>query len=74
VFAHLGVFAGGSTAEAAQAVLGVSPPALPSLEALIEASLVQAQVVAGETRFTLLETIREYALERLALWGELDAA
>jgi predicted ATPase/DNA-binding SARP family transcriptional activator len=65
VFAHLGVFAGGSTAEAAQAVLGVSPPALPSLEALIEASLVQAHVVAGETRFTLLETIREYALERI---------
>ncbi len=74
VFAHLGVFAGGSSAEAAQAVVGVTPPALPSLEALIEASLVQAQVVAGETRFTLLETIREYALERLALWGELDAA
>jgi predicted ATPase/DNA-binding SARP family transcriptional activator len=71
VFVHLGVFAGGCTVEAAQAVVGETPPAL---EALIEASLVQAQVVAGETRFTLLETIREFALEQLTARGELFEA
>jgi predicted ATPase/DNA-binding SARP family transcriptional activator len=73
VFAHLGVFAGGATAEAAQAVLGTAPPALPALEALVEASLVQAHLVAGETRFTLLKTIREFALEQLTARGEAEA-
>jgi tetratricopeptide (TPR) repeat protein len=45
----------------------------PALEALAEASLVHAQTIAGETRFTLLETLRDFALEQLAARGEMEA-
>ncbi len=65
VFVSLGVFAGGCTAAAAQAVLGQSIAALPVLERLHQASLLQQQTVDGETRFLMLETIREFALEQL---------
>jgi predicted ATPase/DNA-binding SARP family transcriptional activator len=65
VFASLGVFAGGCTAEAAQAVAGESVAVLPVLERLHQASLVQQQVVDGATRFLMLETIRAFALEQL---------
>ncbi len=74
VFALLGVFAGGGTASAVQAVLGASPAGLPVLEALTDASLVQAYSAADETRFTLLETIRELAREQLAARGEAAGA
>jgi predicted ATPase/Tfp pilus assembly protein PilF len=74
VFRHLGVFAGGCTAEAAQAVVGESAPAWPALETLCEANLVRAQPAATDTRFTLLDTLREYALEQLAAQGENRAA
>lgn len=65
----LGVFAGGCTAQAAQAVLGAAP-ALPLLEALCQASLLQRQVAAEQTRYVLLETIREFAREELARHDE----
>ena len=58
LFAALGVFAGGSTKEAAAAVCDGDPPILA---ALAERSLLVRQ---GE-RFVMLETIREYALEQL---------
>jgi predicted ATPase/DNA-binding SARP family transcriptional activator len=74
VFAHLGVFAGGATAEAAQAVVGAAPGVRSALEALVEASLAQTQTAAGETRFTLLEVMREFALEELTRSGEAAAA
>jgi predicted ATPase/DNA-binding SARP family transcriptional activator/Tfp pilus assembly protein PilF len=74
VFAHLGVFAGGCTAEAAQAVVGEKLSVLPMLEALHESSLVQVQSAAGETRFSLLETLREFALEQLGRRDELLVA
>lgn len=70
VFRCLGAFAGGCSAEAAQAVFGESLAVLPVLEMLNQASLLQRQVVADQTRFFLLETIREFALEQLALWDE----
>lgn len=73
-FRALGVFAGGCSAEAAQAVLGPSLDALPALEALERASLAQRQAVADQTRFLLLETIREYALELLERADEAAAA
>jgi predicted ATPase len=73
VFAHLGIFAGGCTLEAAQAVTG-SQAVLPTLEALCEASLVQAQAGGDQTRYSLLETLRAYALEQLEARGEAAAA
>jgi hypothetical protein len=43
------------------------------LESLSTKSLVRMEVVNDEARFTLLETIREYALERLAAQNETQA-
>jgi predicted ATPase len=74
VFAHLGVFSGGATAQAVQAVVDAAQPALPALQALVEASLAGPQEVAGETRFTLLEILREFALEQLTGSQALAAA
>jgi tetratricopeptide (TPR) repeat protein len=70
----LSVFAGGCTAESAQAVFGESTRVLPVLESLHQASLVQQQTVADETRFVMLETIREFALEQLKMEEESACA
>jgi predicted ATPase len=74
LFARLGVFAGPFSLPAAEAVGAGSPdpgqakepaPVLETLGSLVDSSLVQADTRGGEPRFALLETIREYALERL---------
>ncbi len=65
VFEHLGLFAGGCTEEAAQAVAGPGTPVAEALGALGRASLVQVQTLDSVTRYSLLETVREFALERL---------
>jgi predicted ATPase/DNA-binding SARP family transcriptional activator len=68
--ACLAVFAGGCTAEAAEAVIG-GGDALGRLEALAESSLLRrVERPGGGARFLLLETIRAYALERLREAGE----
>ena len=67
LFAQLGVFVGGWTLEAAEAVCG--PGALDGLEQLVGQSLV----TPAEGRFGMLQTVREYALERLAQDGGLEA-
>lgn len=78
VFGRLSVFAGGWTLEAAEAVAGAKDTAgwqvLDHVAALAGKSLVQAEEVHGSTRYRLLETIRHYAAEHLALRGgsELD--
>src|SRR5262249_12798977 len=60
---RLSVFAGGSSLEAAEAVCDAT---LDGLESLIEKNLLrQEEGLGGEPRFTMLETIREYAAERL---------
>ena len=74
VFRHLGVFAGGWSVAAAQAVAGGEEDVLPLLESLGAASLLQCHAVAGETRFALLETIREFAQEQLARPDDARAA
>jgi predicted ATPase/class 3 adenylate cyclase/DNA-binding CsgD family transcriptional regulator len=71
VFDRLSVFAGGWTLDAAEAVArgGDIPEwqVFDLLAALVGKSLVQAEVIHGSTRYRLLETIRHYAAERLAL-------
>jgi predicted ATPase/DNA-binding SARP family transcriptional activator/Tfp pilus assembly protein PilF len=74
VFRQISVFAGGCTVEAAQAVHDEQTAALPILEALSQASLLQPQVSADETRFVMLETLREFAAEQLAEQGGAAAA
>ena len=76
LLARLGVFAGGCSLELADAVAGEGMALGESFEALaslVDKSLVrQRDGAEGEPRFGLLETIREYALERLEHSGELD--
>jgi predicted ATPase len=68
-FEQLSVFAGGWTLEAAETVCGGSS-VLDPLAALVDASLVQRDPpVDGQPRFAMLETIREFAGERLAARG-----
>jgi predicted ATPase/class 3 adenylate cyclase len=77
LFRRLAVFAGGCTLEAAEAV-GNHDGALDAfsgVERLCEQSLLRHEAGAdGEPRFTMLETIREYALEQLHERAEDDAA
>lgn len=71
LFRRLGVFAGGFTLQAAQAVAGPELDAFAGISALVAASLVNSTVgYAEEPRFGMLETIREYALEQLLASGE----
>jgi predicted ATPase len=70
LFARLAVFAGGCTLEAAEAVCGpgLEPPVdvLDGLDSLVEKSLLRQEASSAvEPRFVMLETVREYALERL---------
>jgi predicted ATPase/transcriptional regulator with XRE-family HTH domain len=75
LFRRLGVFAGGFTLEAAEAVGGdySAPATLALVAALVDKSLVRLQAGAATgpvPRFGMLETIREFALEQLATSGE----
>ncbi len=76
VFRRLAVFAGEFGLEAAESVVsgdGVENfDVLDLLGRLVEKSLVLAENVSGATRFRLLETIRDYAWERLQEAAELD--
>jgi predicted ATPase/class 3 adenylate cyclase len=66
LFARLGVFAGGCTLESAEAVCDAD---LDTLESLVDKSLVR---IREGDRFWMLETIREYAAERLEDSGEAE--
>ena len=66
LFARLAVFAGGWTLTSAEAVCGAS---LDTLQSLVDKSLARR---AAE-RFAMLETIREYAVERLEESDDADA-
>ena len=79
VFRRLGVFRGGFTLEVAQAVCSDETldawAVLEAVNALVEKSLLVASVEAGAgrvPRFTLLESLRSFALERLAEADETE--
>ena len=68
---RLSVFAGGGTMPAVEAVGGAD--ALDLLTRLVDKSLVITEPQGEATRYRLPETIRQYAQERLAAAGELNA-
>ncbi len=74
LLARLAVFAGGATLEAAEAVCGgegIDPDAVfELLAALVARSLVVAEEHGPQTRYRLLETIRQYAQEHLEAAGQ----
>ncbi|MFN8472373.1 MAG: helix-turn-helix domain-containing protein [Anaerolineae bacterium] len=77
LFRRLGVFVGGFTLEAAEAVgafqgdLGMD--VVDGIALLVDKSLLwQQSGPSGGPRFGMLETIREYALEQLAAHGETE--
>jgi hypothetical protein len=81
LFRRLAVFAGGWTLPAAEAICtDAELPAdgvLDTLQQLVDSSLIQIQVRrpddnADESRFDMLETLREYAREHLASSGDAD--
>ena len=74
LFAHLSVFVGGWTLEAAEAVCRPKPLELDLLDglgSLVDQSLVR-RLDGGASRFSMLETIREFGLEQLDAAGEGD--
>ena len=77
LFRRLAIFVGGWTFEAAEAVVpAAGRPAidvLSGLTALVDHSLVRQDQLAGEPRFSMLETIREYGREQLAACTEQQA-
>jgi predicted ATPase len=80
LFRQLSVFVDGCSMEAIEAVCtppgSTSAPILDGVASLVDKSLLQQveQQEGEEPRFVMLETIREYALERLESHGETEAA
>src|SRR5215207_9018214 len=86
LFRRLAVFAGGFTLEAVEDVCGsgaeeqVASNVLETVASLVDNSLLVSLSESStsreseEPRFTMLETIREYALERLTAGGDVEEA
>jgi predicted ATPase/class 3 adenylate cyclase len=79
LFARLGVFVGEWTIEATDAVATLNVAlsdgfdTLDGITALVDKSLLRRiEGLNGEPRFVMLETLREYALERLEQRGETE--
>jgi len=78
LFRHLAVFVDGWSLEAAEAIClargGLAEDMLEGMASLVDKSLLrQEEQAAGETRFWMLQTLREFGLEQLARSGELEA-
>jgi predicted ATPase len=78
LFRRLAVFVGGCTLETAEAVCnadrGLGVDVLDGVTSLVDKSLLKQEAQAdGEPRLLMLETIREFGLERLAESGEAEA-
>ena len=80
LYRRLAVFSGGATLEAIEQVMvGESDDldvldVLDGIERLVDHSLLRQDEDAGEPRFSMFETIREFGLERLADAGEIHEA
>jgi predicted ATPase/class 3 adenylate cyclase len=76
LLARLAVFSGGATLEAIEEICSGDPvereAAMDLITGLVARSLVVAEDRGIETRYRLLETIRQYGEERLAEWGETE--
>ncbi len=71
----LSVFSGDASLESVAAVQqNAKEAAFELLASLVEKSLVHAEAIDGKTRFRLLESLREYAHEKLIAHGERNAA
>ena len=74
---RLAIFYGGFTIEAAEGVTSAEPldslEVLDLLAALVDKSLVVLDTPAGNPRYRLLETVRQYGLERLAEANETES-
>jgi predicted ATPase/class 3 adenylate cyclase/DNA-binding NarL/FixJ family response regulator len=77
LFHRLAVFLGGFDLDAAQVVAAGGDveryQVLDQLALLVDKSLVIAENIGALTRYRLLETVRQYALEKLGESGEADA-
>lgn len=77
LFARLGVFSGGFDLAAAEEVACDDEVAryhvLDLMTLLVDKSLVVAESISGRTRYRLLETVRQYAQEKLGESGHADA-
>jgi predicted ATPase/class 3 adenylate cyclase/DNA-binding CsgD family transcriptional regulator len=77
LFRRLAAFMGGFDLEAVRAIAGGGEveryQVLDQLTLLVDKSLVVAENATGRTRYRLLETVRQYALEKLGESGEADA-
>ena len=77
LFARLAVFSGGRTLEAIEAICDAKDDlpvdTLDGVSSLLDKSLLrQEEGLEGEPRFVMLETIHEYARERLEASGEAE--
>jgi predicted ATPase len=76
LFSRLAIFVGGWTLEASEAICEggsvKSEDVLTLLEQLINKSLVITEEAESESRFHMLETIRQYANEKLEEAGEAE--